>query len=211
MEDKDFKSRILDILKNKKMTKADLFRNTNLKRSTLYNVFDEKTNPNNLNLETVKEIAHALNVSVEYLVYGGSLAPNNKQAIRIPVLGSIPAGIPLDAIEDIIDYEEISEEMAKAGEYFGLLVKGDSMSPRILDKDIVIIRKQDDAESGKICVFMINGNEATLKQLKKEMNGIWILPFNPNSSFQPTFYTNQEVEELPVRILGIAVEIRRTM
>ena len=127
------------------------------------------------------------------------------------MLGSIPAGIPIEAIEDIVDYEEITENMAKSGTHFGLRVQGDSMQPTINAGDIVIIRQQEDAENGKICVVMVNGYDATLKAIKKEPNGLWVLPHNPNSDFKPTFYTNKEVEELPVRILGVAVEIRRSL
>lgn len=163
--------------------------------------------------EILKKLAKALPCSYEELMEkAGYITPQQvKQPIKIPVLGEIPAGIPIEAVEDIIDYEEISEDMAKRGEYFGLKVKGDSMMPTIKDGDVVIIRQQDDAESGKICVVMINGDDATLKEIKKEQNGIWILPHNPNSDFRPTFYSNQEIIDKPVRIVGVAVEIRRSL
>lgn len=163
--------------------------------------------------ETLKKLAKALPCSADELMEkAGYITPQqNKQPIKIPVLGVIPAGVPINAVEDIIDYEEISEDMAKHGEYFALKVRGDSMFPTIKDGDVVIIRQQDDAESGKICVVMINGDDATLKEIKKETNGIWILPHNPSSDFKPTFYSNKEIIDKPVRILGIAVEIRRSL
>ena len=157
--------------------------------------------------DTIKKLSSIFNVSIDYLL--GEDPKEHKKGIRIPVLGTIPAGIPIEAIEDVIDYEEISEEMASRGDFFALKVKGDSMLPTIRDGDIVIIRQQDDAESGKICVVMVNGYDATLKEIKKEPNGIWVLPHNPNCDFKPTFYSRQEVIELPVRIVGVAVEIRR--
>jgi len=134
-----------------------------------------------------------------------------KDKYRIPVLGTIPAGIPIEAVEDILDYEEISDDMASRGEYFALKVKGESMSPVVNDGDVVIIRRQEDAESGKICVVMINGFDATLKEIKKEPNGLWVLPKNAYSDFKPMFFTNEEVEKTPVRIIGVAVEIRRSL
>lgn len=158
--------------------------------------------------ETLKKLAKALPCTYEELM---EKAGYTKQRIKIPVLGVIPAGIPIEAVEDVLDYEEISEDMAKRGEYFALKVRGDSMLPTIKNGDVVIIRQQDDAESGKICVVMVNGDDATLKEIKKETNGIWILPHNPNSDFKPTFYSNKEVIEKPVRILGVAVEIRRSL
>ena len=162
-------------------------------------------------LTTLTKLSKLFNCSVDYLmgITNEFEEQPKKKGIRIPVLDTIPAGIPIEAIEDVIDYEEISEEMASRGDFFALKVKGDSMLPTIRDGDIVIIRQQDDAESGKICVVMVNGYDATLKEIKKEPNGIWVLPHNPNCDFKPTFYSRQEVIELPVRIVGVAVEIRR--
>ena len=127
------------------------------------------------------------------------------------MLGTIVAGIPIEAVEDILDYEEIPEAMSARGEYFALKVKGDSMSPVINEGDVVIIKKESTAETGDICVVMINGFDATLKEIKKELNGIWILPKNPYSDFKPTFFTNQEIISTPVKILGVAKEIRRKL
>ena len=159
--------------------------------------------------DSLSKLAKFYDVTVDYLLNLDNI--NVKKGIKIPVLGSIPAGIPLEAIQDIVDYEEIPEALARSGEFFALKVKGDSMAPTILNGDIVIVRKQEDADSGSICVVMINGYDATLKEIKKELGGIWILPRNPNSNFKPTFYSNEEIESLPIRILGVAIEIRRTL
>ena len=126
---------------------------------------------------------------------------------RIPVLGSVPAGIPIEAIEDIVDYEEIPESMARNGEYFGLRVDGESMKPIFNSGDTVIIQKQDSADTGDYVVAMINGGEATLKRLKRFDDGIILIPNNPE--FFPVTYTNDQIESLPVRILGKVVELRR--
>ena len=80
------------------------------------------------------------------------------------------------------------------------------MSPRILNGDVVIVRKQDDCESGDICVVMVNGFDATLKQVKKDFNGITLVPFN--QEYKPMFYSNKDIAELPVRILGKVIELR---
>ena len=78
--------------------------------------------------------------------------PQQSQAIqarKIPVLGRVAAGIPINAITEIIDTEEISEELAKTGDFFALKIKGDSMEPRIVDGDVVIVKQQEDAENGR--------------------------------------------------------------
>lgn len=134
-------------------------------------------------------------------------AGERSTGIKIPVLGRVPAGIPLEAIEDIIDYEEIPEKLAKDGEFFCLQIKGDSMEPRICEGDVVIVRKQEDAESGDLVIAMINGNEATCKRLMKYADGIRLLPSNP--SYEPLYFTNEEIEETPVKIIGRVVENRQ--
>ena len=72
--------------------------------------------------------------------------------------------MPIEAIENIIDYEEIPEDLARRGEYFGLQVKGNSMEPRVLEGDVVIVRKQSCVESGEIGIIMVNGEDATMKK-----------------------------------------------
>ena len=101
-----------------------------------------------------------------------------KKAIRIPVLGNVAAGVPIEAIENIIDYEEISEELAHTGDFFALKIKGDSMEPRICDGDVVIVRKQDYAETGDLVIALVNGDSATCKRLAKYPSGIRLIPFN---------------------------------
>ncbi len=158
-------------------------------------------------LETYKRIASYFGVSLGYLL--GEDSPDNKREdyIRIPVLGRVAAGIPIDAIEEIIDWEDISADMAAGGaEYFGLQIKGDSMEPKISDGDIVIVRKQPDVESGEIAVVLVNGDDATVKRIKKSAAGITLIANNP--AYDPMFYSNEDIEKLPVAILGRVVELR---
>ena len=84
---------------------------------------------------------------------------SNKSAV-VFVYGTIPAGIPMECIEDIIDTEEISADMLRGNkQYFGLKIKGNSMKPDYLDGDVIILQKQDNCENGDDCVVMVNGNE----------------------------------------------------
>ena len=80
------------------------------------------------------------------------------------------------------------------------------MEPRIKDGDVVIVQKQDDCDSGDVAVVLVNGDEATVKRIKKEPEGIMLIPNNP--SYEPKFYSNAEIENLPVKILGKVVELR---
>ena len=128
------------------------------------------------------------------------------QGVWIPVLGRVAAGIPINMVTDIIDQEQITEEMASAGEYFALQIHGDSMEPKMSDGDVVIVRQQDDAESGETVITTINGDDATCKRLKKYAEGIMLL--STNSTYEPMVFTNKDIEELPVKILGKVVELR---
>ena len=131
---------------------------------------------------------------------------NRKSGVKIPVLGLVRAGIPMDAVEYIIDYEEISEDMARQGEFFALQIKGDSMEPKISDGDVVIVRKQPDIESGETAIVLVNGDEATIKKVQKFTGGINLIPSNP--TYDVMTFTNEQIEKLPVRILGKVVELR---
>jgi repressor LexA len=104
-----------------------------------------------------------------------SNVPTSTGGVWIPVLGEIAAGIPIEAVTDIIDYEEISAEMAANGEYFALKIKGNSMEPRIVNGDVVIIRKQETAESGDVVAVLVNGESATVKKIKIRPEGIILI------------------------------------
>jgi len=151
-------------------------------------------------------LAALFGVSTDYLLGNDSSEQKKPKGIRIPVLGEVAAGIPIEAVENIVDYEEIDEALAATGEFFGLQVKGDSMMPRICAGDVVIVRKQEDADTGDTAVVLVNGDSATVKRIKKEPGGLWLIPNNP--AYETKVYTPAEVERLPVRIIGKVVELR---
>lgn len=127
--------------------------------------------------------------------------------IKIPILGTVIAGIPVTAVEDIIGYEEISEKMARCGDYFALEIKGDSMEPKMSKGDIVIVKQQNTVENGQIAIVLVNGDEATVKKVRFRDNGIELIAFN-SYVYEPHFYSAKEIEELPVKIIGRVVELR---
>ena len=153
----------------------------------------------------IELFAKALGTSVRELV-GWDDEDTIRKGVQIKIYGRVAAGIPLEMIEDVIDIEEISEEMACTGDFFGLQIHGDSMEPKMSDGDVVIVRQQDDAETGDTVIATINGTDATCKRLRKYRDGIELIATNP--SYEPLYFSNQEIAEKPVRILGKVVELR---
>lgn len=154
--------------------------------------------------DQILKLAALFEVSVDYLL-GNTEVPVSS-GVRIPVLGDVAAGIPIEAITDIVDYEEIDAALARTGEFFGLRIKGASMEPRMREGDVVIVRQQETAETGDTVVVLVNGDSATVKKIKYGQDGITLLPTNP--AYDPMFYTAAEVENLPVRVIGRVVELR---
>ena len=190
----------------------------NCTKQTISNYECNKRRPD---YEMLEAIADVLNVPMAFFISKeeqreeldkiyGIIPPKKRKGRIIPVLGTIPAGVPLEAIEDVLDYEELPESMFSGGrEYFALKIKGDSMMPRYEDGDVVILRQQDSCESGQDCAVLVNGNDATFKRVRMNEKTLTLQPLNP--AYEPMVYTTKEVVDLPVRILGVAVEIRRTV
>lgn len=166
----------------------------------------------NMDYQYAKTLADYFGVTVDYLLGDSNTFTGNElkkePGGRIPVVGAIRAGIPITAIEDVEDWEEIPAAMARGGDYIALRVRGSSMEPKIYDGDIAIIRRQETVENGQVAAILINGDEATIKKVKRTPDGIMLIAFNADV-YEPHFYSNQEIENLPVRIYGRLVEVRR--
>jgi repressor LexA len=126
---------------------------------------------------------------------------------KIPVLGKVPAGYPQEAIEYVYDYEEISDNLSKLGEIFGLIVSGDSMYPEIKDGDIAIVLHTEQVETGDIAVVRVNGDDVTIKRIKKNGNILTLIP--SNEKYGQLVFTAEQIQTLPVTIVGKVLEIRR--
>lgn len=125
---------------------------------------------------------------------------------NIPVLGRVAAGQPMQATQEVLDWEPPLCSAHPSGEYFALQIQGQSMSPRMQPGDVVIVRRQEDCSSGEVAVVLVGDEEATVKRVKKDASGLRLVPNNP--AFEPICFSWQEVAQLPVRILGVVVELR---
>lgn len=138
----------------------------------------------------------------------GTMYISNTEMVKIPVLGVVKAGYDYLAQENWIGTIDIEKNIVNDGsEYFALKVVGDSMSPILIQDDIVVIKKQNDFENGDIVVAIVNGNEATIKKGKKTDSSITLQPLNP--SYDPLVFTYDEVKSIPVTIVGIVKQLKR--
>lgn len=201
-----FKDRLVQLRKELNLTQTDFAEKIGFSRTAVSAWEIGRNEPSN---EDTIKIADFFGVSVDYIIgkTNNRKGASSSSAVVL-VYGTIPAGIPMEMIEDIIDTEEIDANMLKGGkEYFGLKIKGNSMYPEYLDGDTIILEKLDDVESGTDAVVMVNGNDGTFKRVFKNENGIILQPLNPE--FQPMVYTNEQIEKLPIRVIGKVVELRR--
>ena len=192
--------------------------------TTLKDFYDKKS-ADNSRLSTIRKLSKFMNCSMDYLSYdeikdissinfdNATLIDIDSDTIMIPVLGVVKAGTPIEAQQDILEYIDIPKSWTKGGKkFYGLFISGDSMSPKYNEKDIVIFEQTEDKElaNGKDCVVMVNGDDATFKNVTITDIGIQLTPFNPNNSdsYMPTFYNREQIESLPVRIIGVAREKR---
>lgn len=170
-------------------------------------------------IDNAMKIAKVLSVNIEDLITkdlsfdNGTLVDVDCETIQIPVLGTIKAGIAIEAQEDILEYVDIPKEWVKGGKvFYGLKISGDSMFPKYNESDIVIFEHTQDyiLAQNKDCAVMVNGFDATFKNVTITENGITLVPLNLNNSdnYQPTFYNKEQIATLPVKIVGIAREKR---
>ena len=207
---KEIKDRLRKALMLRDMSQQDLADITGIPKSSISQYISGYTKPK---ADRIYLMAKALSVKEAWLLgydvdMERDVSPHipTEHGVKIPVLGHVAAGIPISAIEDILDWEEISQESANTGQYFGLQIKGDSMEPRILDGDVVIVRSQPTAETGDIVIAQVNGDEATCKKLLMQSDGLSLLSFN--TKYDPMVFTAAEVESKPVRIIGKVIELR---
>ena len=164
--------------------------------------------------KSLQKLANYFNVTVNDLLTD-TPAPSKlhrEQGEKIAVLASVGAGIPLEAIntfdqDDPDSWEEISRLDAARGEYFALRVKGNSMDPLIRYGEIVIVRRQEEYNDGDIVIALVNGDEGVCKLLEYRDNGaICLRSLNPD--YPPMVFSREQIEDLPVRIMGRCIERR---
>ncbi len=155
---------------------------------------------NNPGYEMLLRIAEFFGVSAS------ELCGEKENGNKVPILGRVAAGPPKTASEDIVGYEEISPELAGTGEFFALHINGQSMEPRMKEGDVVIVRRQPYVENGEIAIVMIGREEATCKRFYRYKEGISLVSLNPQ--YAPMFFSEEDLRETEVEVLGRVCELR---
>ena len=190
-------------LKINNVSRNQLSESLGISYSTISDWINGKAYPR---IDKIEMMANYFGINKSDLVEEHSKGEKN-QGLKIPVLGTVAAGIPISAVEDILDYEEVPQSWENQGEFFGLRIKGDSMKPDINDGDTVIVRQQSTANNGDVVIALVNGDDATCKKFEKLGNGIMLI--SNNSEYSPMYFSNEEVLTKPVVIIGRVVELRR--
>lgn len=198
---------IFEIFKERLMNNQEI--NWEIIQSNKDLSYHKLSNKENLKkaIQSILDTIQAIKISTERIKENKLNALGNL-VVSIPVLGVVKAGYDYLAEENVIDTIDIEKRIVGDGtDFFALKVKGDSMQPVLYENDVVIIKKQDDCEDGQIAVVLINGDEATIKRVKKSSNGIWLQPFNNN--YEPLVFTNDEIENIPIKIIGVIKQLQR--
>ena len=159
-------------------------------------------------MDRIKKLADHFGCNVSDLVDDKSIE-DQITAVAIPVLGTVPAGVPIEAIQDILGYEEIPKIMADTGEFFCLRVEGNSMYPLLYSGETIVIKKQETADNGDIVVALVDNEETTVKRLKKVSDGIILEAENPE--YNSLYFNEKQIQNEKVKIIGKAVESRKKL
>ena len=159
-------------------------------------------------MDRIKKLADHFGCNVSDLVDDKSIE-DQVTAVAIPVLGIVPAAVPIEAIQDILGYEEIPKIMADTGEFFCLRVEGNSMYPLLYSGETIVIKKQETADNGDIVVALVDNEETTVKRLKKVSDGIILEAENPE--YNSLYFNEKQIQNEKVKIIGKAVESRKKL
>lgn len=208
------------LCKERGIRPADVSRGTGISTATLTSWKKGAYTPKS---DKLALIASFFGVSLDYLM-GVSASPLPKspewqdadefeaelnerpESVWVPVIGRVAAGFRKIMNEEILGFEPVDYDLAESGRFFALRIAGDSMEPEIKKGSTAIVRCQQDADSGDVCVVTINGDEATCKRIQKTDNGIMLVSTNP--AYPPRYFSAKDIKDEPVTILGRVMEVR---
>lgn len=200
--------RIKQLRLEKGLTQEELGKYIGVKKAAIMKY--EKGNVKNMKRSSIEILSNLFGVTPSYLMCLDEPKTDKfgNPVVSIPILGTVKAGYNYLAQENWIGTVDVETSLVGDGkDFIALKVHGDSMSPVLVEDDIVIIKKQEDFENGDIVVAIINGDEATIKKGKKSEVGILLQPLN--SSYEPLIFTYNEMKTIPVTIVGVVKQLKR--
>lgn len=194
-------------MEQRKLTIADLANALSLPFSTVADWVHGRKYPR---MDKVQLIADYFGVLKSALTEDHSSLPYNANIIdlskcrRLPILGHIPAGMPLYAEQNIEGYT--LTELDDGEEYFALRVEGDSMNAaRIQEGDLLIVRCQSEVDDGEIAIVMVGDEDATVKRFYHSNTTVTLMPQSTNPIHKPQVY---DLKTTPIKILGKVVQVK---
>lgn len=196
-----FQERLRKTMFFKGIRQVDITERTGIDKSKISRYVSGQNMPSG---DTLAKLANALGVSAAWLAGEGpdmdpvELTRESDDFRTIPVVGRVAAGAPIFAVENQVD--TIAVKDTRTG-LFGLRIVGDSMAPRIMDGDLVVVHQQNNAKDGDIVIAIVD-DEATCKVYKKSPWGVSLVPFN--SSYAPFIFAGGETDRLHIvgRVVG---------
>ena len=200
-------SRLKELRKSRNLTQAELAKILGIAQPTLSGWENDKFQ---IDDDIKTKIADYFGVTVDYLLGREDITKLSNylgpviETKKIPIIGTVKCGPNGLAFEDIDGYVYVDDDLT--GEIFALRCKGDSMKFEAIDDgDIAIVRRQDDVECGELAVVVVNGDEGTLKRVRKFKGGIILEAANPD--YPPRIFTGEDLNK--IKIVGKVLETRR--
>ena len=196
--------RLKQLRKEKQMTQSDLAVQMGITQQA---VGRWETGASSPDPETLLRLAELFSVSVDSLLGRGGAASRvaawaPASEVMVPVIGTVRAGYGALAFEE--DFGSEPAGVRDPENYFYLVVKGDSMEPRIQDGDLALVRKQQTLNDGELGVVVYGDGEGTLKRFCRRGNAVLLQPFNP--AYETVILSGEKLEHL--YIAGKVVETK---
>ena len=207
----DIKDRIFILLSESEFDQKYFAEQIGVKPQT---ISDWKAGRNRSYTKLIDKISDFFGVTVEYLLgkspvrHGGmEIFTNDEKLVKLPIIGKVDAGYNALAEENRIGIEKISADAISDGyEYVWLKVTGNSMSPKIEDGDLILIRLQNEVDSGDIAIVIVDEENGVIKRVKYGTNKVTLISENEDE-YPPRVFQGKDV--CRIRIWGKAVKLRR--
>lgn len=201
-----FQERLQQAIKDSGLSQSEVSKRSGISRGSITDYLKGRYEAKQ---DKVYDLAKVLGVRSDWLMgynvpQKDMATPATIEVSSIPVLSKVSAGMPIYAEENIVDYIYLPATEVRPGkEVFGLIVSGDSMNKEFKEDDIVIIEKDSIVENGEIGVVMLNGYNATLKQIKYVNDSIVLFPLSDNPAHDPQIYDDQDEVCIIGKVIGM--------